>query len=151
MNNKLNPIDVSKYIINYLNEKSYPVNHLKLQKLLYYVEAWYTVFTGSNLFEEQIEAWQHGPVIRKVWDYFKNQSILYDNLKISKGFELKASKEQIEIINDVLDEYGDKTGYYLETLTHSEEPWKIARRKNKYIDKNTMKQFYSSRLNVKKS
>lgn len=151
MNNKLNPIDVSKYIINYLNEKSYPVNHLKLQKLLYYIEAWYTVFTGSNLFEEQIEAWQHGPVIRKVWDYFKKQSILYDNLKISKGFELKASKEQIEIINDVLDEYGDKTGYYLETLTHSEEPWKIARRKNKYIDKNTMKQFYSSRLNAKKS
>lgn len=151
MNNKLNPIDVSKYIINYLNEKSYPVNHLKLQKLLYYIEAWYTVFTGSNLFEEQIEAWQHGPVIRKVWDYFKNKSILYDNLKISKGFELKASKEQIEIINDVLDEYGDKTGYYLETLTHSEEPWKIARRKNKYIDKNTMKQFYSSRLNAKKS
>lgn len=151
MNNKLNPIDVSKYIINYLKEKSYPVNHLKLQKLLYYIEAWYTVFTGSNLFEEQIEAWQHGPVIRKVWDYFKNQSILYDNLKISKGFELKASKEQIEIINDVLDEYGDKTGYYLETLTHSEEPWKIARRKNKYIDKNTMKQFYSSRLNAKKS
>lgn len=151
MNNKLNPIDVSKYIINYLNEKSYSVNHLKLQKLLYYIEAWYTVFTGSNLFEEQIEAWQHGPVIRKVWDYFKNQSISYDNLKISKGFELKASKEQIEIINDVLDEYGDKTGYYLETLTHSEEPWKIARRKNKYIDKNTMKQFYSSRLNAKKS
>lgn len=151
MNNKLNPIDVSRYVINYLNKKSYPVNHLKLQKLLYYIEAWYTVFTGCNMFNEQIEAWQHGPVIRKVWDYFKGQSILYNNLKISESFELNASKEQIEIINDVLDEYGDKTGYYLETLTHSEEPWRIARRKNKNIDKNTMKQFYSSRLNGKKA
>lgn len=151
MNNKLNPIDVSKYVINYLNKKSYPVNHLKLQKLLYYIEAWYTVFTGSNLFEEQIEAWQHGPVIRRVWDYFKKESILYNTLKKYDGFELEASKEQIEIINDVLDEYGDKTGYYLETLTHSEEPWRIARRKNKNIDKNTMKQFYGNKLNAKKA
>ena len=92
MNNKLNPIDVSKYIINYLNKKSYPVNHLKLQKLLYYIEAWYTVLTDSNIFSEKIEAWEHGPVIRKVWDYFKNQSILYDNIRISKNFELQASK-----------------------------------------------------------
>ena len=60
-------------------------------------------------------------------------------------FDIRFIK-QIEIINDVLDEYGNKSGYYLETLTHSEEPWRIARRKNKDLDKNTMKQEAIKRL-----
>lgn len=147
MNRFLNPIDVSRYVISYLNKKGFTVSHLKLQKILYYIEAWYLVFTGSSLFREEIEAWQHGPVIRKVWDFYKNDAILNGVLIEETEFYLDASEEQLQIINDVIDEYGDKTGYYLENLTHSELPWQIARRKNKNVDKNTMRQFYSQRLN----
>ena len=71
--------------------------------------------------------------------------------KLLMRFSFKLVHRFGEFWTDVLDEYGDKTGYYLETLTHSEEPWRIARRRNKCIDKNTMKQFYSSRLNAKKA
>ena len=149
-NKKLDPIETSKYVIYYLNEKSYTVNHLKLQKLLYYIEAWYSVFKNESIFDEKIEAWSHGPVIRKVWNYFKNESILYDNLKVKTSFKLDASKEQFEIINDVLDEYGDKSGYYLECLTHSETPWIVAKKSGSTtISKEIMRKFYKERLNGK--
>ena len=148
-NKKIDPIETSKYVINYLNRKGYTVNHLKLQKLLYYIEAWYSVFTNESLFEEKIEAWEHGPVIRKVWGYFKKYSILYNQLPIDKNFKLDATPEQIEIINDVLDEYGDKSGYYLECLTHSEKPWQIAKNNGLPISKDIMIEFYRERLNGK--
>lgn len=144
---EVNVIELSKYIIKYLGDKRIPVNHLKLQKLIYYVDAWHYVFKNYSLITDNFEAWQHGPVIRKVWDYYKKSSILYDNLSVPKNVDFKVSKEQLQIINDVLDEYGDKTGYYLECLTHEEEPWKKARmRENKLIEKNHMKQFYSNLL-----
>lgn len=148
-NKRLDPIETSKYVINYLNKKGYTVNHLKLQKLLYYIEAWYSVFTNESLFGEKIEAWEHGPVIRKVWDYFKKYSILYNQLPIDKNFKLKATSEQIEIINDVLDEYGNKSGYYLECLTHSEKPWQIAKKYGLPISRDIMIEFYRERLNGK--
>lgn len=71
----------------------------------------------------------HGPVCRSIWDYYKDESTLNSSIdKIEDNYILSISKEQEEIILDVLDEYGDKTGYYLECLTHSELPWQQARK-----------------------
>ena len=63
----------------------------------------------------------------------------------------RSSDEQKDLINDVLDEYGDKTGYYLENLTHEEEPWQKAWvSAGKTIDKGLMKSYYGARLDAKK-
>jgi uncharacterized phage-associated protein len=60
----------------------------------------------------------------------------------------------VEMISDVLAEYGDKSPYHLECLTHSEKPWLEARRgvadgeaSSNPICKETTKRFYQSRLN----
>lgn len=151
MGETVNAIDVSNYVIQYLNKKGQNINHLKLQKLLYYIEAWNMVFLNSPIFADKIEAWQHGPVIRSVWDHFKRFSILYDELPVCETCSCVMSDEQRAIVDDVLDEYGDKTGYYLENLTHSEEPWRKARQKaSQFIDKQFMKQYYGARLDVSK-
>lgn len=149
MNETVNIIDLSNYVIRYLKRKGQNINHLKLQKLLYYIEAWNMVFLDGQIFSDDIEAWQHGPVVRSVWDYFKKHSILYDELPVCETCDCIMSDEQRDVVNDVLDEYGDKTGYYLENLTHSEEPWRRARRtKEQIIDKAFMKYYYGKRLNV---
>jgi uncharacterized phage-associated protein len=141
----VNALELSPYIIFYLKRKNISVNHLKLQKLIYYADAWHYVFNNSPLIKEHFEAWQHGPVVRNVWDYYKDKSILYNPIPAPKKANLLVTEDQIQIINDVLDEYGKKTAYYLECLTHEEEPWKRARSKaNKIIEKNHMKQFYVS-------
>lgn len=152
MSRTVDAIDVSNYVIQYLKNHGQKINHLKLQKLLYYIEAWNMVFLNEPIFADRIEAWQHGPVIRSVWDHFKQYSILYDELPLCKTCTCGMSDEQRDIVNDVLDEYGDKTGYYLENLTHSEEPWQKARKTfNQIIDKQFMKQYYGARLNVGKT
>lgn len=146
---KVNEIELAKYIICQLNEKGQTVNHLKLQKLLYYVQAWYLVYTDEPLFDEKFEAWLHGPVLRSVWNYYKAKSVMLDDLPCEKNIDIELTEEQKQIIADVLEEYGDKTGYYLECLTHSEKPWKDARRKgeNTIIENDKMKEYYSELLN----
>lgn len=147
--NKVNEIELAKYIIDKLAEMNQSVNHLKLQKLLYYIQAWHLVYMDVPLFDSDFEAWLHGPVVRRVWDYYKSKSIMLDNLPRDRNISIKLTEEQEEIINDVLDEYGDKSGYYLECLTHSELPWKEARRmgENTIISKQRIKEYYRSLLN----
>lgn len=147
---KVDSLELAKYIICRMAEKGERINHLKLQKLLYYVQAWHMVYTEQPLFEEDFEAWLHGPVLRNVWNYYKTFSVMFDNLPCDEHYNVDLTEEQQEIIDDVLDEYGERSGYYLECLTHAEGPWQEARRKgeNTLISKEVMQEYYSRLLDV---
>ena len=64
-------LDVARYIINYSNKKDYHISNLKLQKLLYFTQAYYLAFTDSHkpCFPERIEAWNFGPVVPEVYHF----------------------------------------------------------------------------------
>ena len=62
-----NVLDISRYIINYSNVKDYGISNLKLQKILYFVQAYFLIETGSPCFKEKIEAWDFGPVVPKAY------------------------------------------------------------------------------------
>ena len=149
MKKTVDVLEVAKYILFRMAEKGKTLNHLKLQKLLYYVQAWHLVYADEPLFDEEFEAWLHGPVIRKVWNYYKTFSIMLDTLPYEET-EINITEDQRELIDDVLDEYGDKSGYYLECLTHSEKPWQEARKQgeNTVIDKESIKNFYGALLDA---
>ena len=152
MSKQVDAIELAKYVIVKMAEKGKKINHLKLQKLLYYVQAWHLVYTNEPLISENFEAWLHGPVVRKVWDYYKKYSVMFDDLPCEEVDNIELTEEQKEIIDDVLDEYGDKTGYYLECLTHVEQPWKEARQQgeNTPISLSTMIEYYSRLIDVEK-
>lgn len=156
--NKITAVDLSKYILAKLGS----MNHLKLQKLIYYVEAYHLAyFDGQSLIKEDFEAWVHGPAIKKVWSYYKGDSILYGDISINqkeaneiiqKATKL-LSQDQRDLIEDVLAEYGDKSSYHLESLTHEELPWIEARQgipidqnSQAVISKNTMKRYYFEKM-----
>lgn len=152
--NQIDSITLSKYVINRVNEMGYTVSHLKLQKLLYYLDAWHLVYFEVPLINDDFEAWVHGPVVRRVWDYYRDESVLHDDIRPEPlRFDIREflNDEQLELIDDVLAEYGKRTAYYLECLTHDERPWRMARsgyaagdRCNEIIAKSVMKDFYSS-------
>lgn len=50
-------LEVSQYIIDYCREKKYCMSNLKLQKVLYYVQAEFLVVTNKPCFKDKIEAW----------------------------------------------------------------------------------------------
>lgn len=154
MENKLDSKKLAYYIIN---SKKYPnISHLKLQKLLYYVQSWHIVFfEGNTLFNDEFEAWVHGPVSKKIYNNFKEESKLHRELSVNTTIDTDLTKElnaeQIELIDDVLNEYGDKSPYHLECLTHDEKPWIEARGHCKtneicmnVIDNKTIKSYYES-------
>lgn len=153
MSNTVDSIELSKYVILKMYKKGEKINHLKLQKLLYYIEAWHLVYTDEPLINDNFEAWLHGPVVRKVWNFYKTFSVMFDDLPLpNQDMTINLTEEQEQIIDDVLDEYGEKTGYYLECLTHVEDPWIEARKngESEIISKDTMKEYYSRLIDVKK-
>jgi uncharacterized phage-associated protein len=158
---RVDSVDLAKFVLAKLG----PMPHLKLQKLLYYIEAWHLVyFEGESIIDDSFKAWIHGPVTTKVWHEFKdtNQTLL-NSISVPQDGEAIVQKlsglrgsllpDQISLIEDVLNEYGGLTAYELEGLTHSEKPWIEARGEtppdeasSATISKRTMREFYHERL-----
>ena len=64
-------IDVAQYIIRRCHLQGRSISNLKLQKILYFVQAQYLVTTGNKCFSEDIEAWDFGPVVPVAYHYYK--------------------------------------------------------------------------------
>jgi uncharacterized phage-associated protein len=101
--------------------------HMKLQKLLYYMQGYHVAALGQPLFVEPIEAWEHGPVVRDVWHQFKRYGA--DDIPPSITGELQlavsaiSTDYQLTLLNRVYDIYGRFTAGQLRDRTHSEPPW----------------------------
>lgn len=136
--------DVAAYIL----EKMEPMTTMKLQKLVYYSQAWSLVWDEKLLFEESIEAWANGPVVRELFDYHRG---MYEISEMPIGNPRLLNQEQRETVDAVLDYYGDKSAQWLIELTHMEDPWKQARRGlqplergNRVMSLDTIADYYSS-------
>lgn len=137
------------FIISYsAKEHGFQVTPLKLQKLLYYVQAWSLVFNNEPFFKDALEAWVHGPVVPQVYRSYKHLGAGPIQTAASTLPNLKA--KQKEVLQVVLSSYGNKDGRFLEDLTHSEAPWIKARtglaatdKSNRKISLRNMKSFYT--------
>ena len=141
---KVRVFDVAAYIL----EKMKPMTTMKLQKLVYYSQAWALVWDEEPLFEEKIEAWANGPVVRDLFDYHRG---MYEISAMPIGNPRLLNEVQQETVDAVLQYYGDKSAQWLIELTHMEDPWVQARkglppleRGNRVIPLDTMADYYSS-------
>ena len=144
---------IAKYFIGKGNVENKPVTNKKLQKLLYYSQAWYVVYKGKPLFKDEIEAWVHGPSVRDVYTKYKDHG--FDPIKISiDKKEIAPIKGDIKkLLDRIWEVYGKFDADYLELLTHKEEPWQEARKGLDNLEKSTntinlssMKRFYSNMI-----
>lgn len=138
-------LDVAKYIL----ESAGDMTAMKLQKLVYYSQAWSLVWEDEQLFSEKLEAWANGPVSPELYACHRGQ------FKIGRDFPYgdssKLNPTQKETIDRVLEALKEKSGLWLSELTHSESPWKDARgdaqpteRSNTEISLASMHEYYSS-------
>lgn len=119
-NSSVSVFDVAAYIL----EKLGTISTLKLEKLVYYCQAWSLVWDDQPLFPERIEAWVNGPVIR---DLFKFHRGSFQISSCPVGVSKRLNEDQKETIDAVLGFYGQKTALELMQLTHLEDPWQKAR------------------------
>jgi len=126
--NKKSALFYALYFIKKANENKEAITNKKLQKLLYYIQAWYLVFYDKPLFKDRIEAWVHGPAIRSVYQHFKLHGYQPIEIEVSEEtFENKIDKDKKELLDEVWNVYGKHDAFYLERLAHNEEPWIKAR------------------------
>jgi uncharacterized phage-associated protein len=149
-----------KNVANYLIHLSSPgtskgITHLKMQKLVFYAQALSYAINKQELFNEDFEAWVHGPVSPELYYAYKNfGSREIDKTVVTKPiFSDKDIEKTIKIIWSM---YGDKDGKYLENKTHNEKPWQEARKNlqyyehsNEIIKKDEIRDYYSKKFIVK--
>ncbi len=139
--------DVAAYILH----KTGKITAMKLQKLLYYCQAWSLVWDDKPLFNSKIEAWSNGPVVPQIYRLHRQS---YSVSAWPEGEKTNLTASERETVRVVLKSYGDKSSLWLSELTHREKPWRDARRGlgpldrgNKEITQAAMAKYYSSLLN----
>ena len=128
--------EFAQYLTEIFGLSGDTLTNKKLQKILYYVQAWHLVYFNSQLFNEAPEAWVHGPVYPSVYQQYKKFQFMPIEIDenstkqktdvLFNSFNL--STDQKQFMEEVLKFYGGKSALELELATHREKPWIEARR-----------------------
>lgn len=135
-------LTVAEHIINRCNKLGRPISNLKLQKILYFVQAEFLVATGHVCFAEEIEAWDFGPVVPVVYHRYK----VYGSASIPyflTGAICRIPADDIEIMDGIIDECAKYSASKLVEITHNQTPWKKAYRSfDKIITPESIKDYF---------
>lgn len=138
-------LDISKYIIIRSCQFGAPVNHTKLQKVLYFIQAEFLVLKDEPCFEERIEAWKDGPIIPKV--YYKYQ--LYGRTILPDVYKVKYclfDKRDRDAADGIIKECVKYSTDGLIEISRKQSPWKTAYAKGakSIISNESIKDFFKS-------
>ncbi len=140
---------IADYFIYVANDTGSFISNLKLQKLVYYAQAWHLGIYDTPLFDEDFEAWVHGPVIPAL--FYKYKEFGWKPI-LKEVDEPKFIPELEEFLENLTEEYFVCDGYELELMVTREDPWKLARiglardkPSHAIITKESMRIFYKER------
>ena len=127
------------------------MTNLRLNKLMYFAQAWSLVLRNKPLFHEPIEAWPLGPVIPSVYHKYKN----YGKSQITTldpRFQLQLlDAEEQQILFATMAYYGEYSTHGLVDLSHEEgSPWTLAcGANNAVIQADDMRAFFAKKPPLK--
>lgn len=165
--NKYSALDIAKWFIaknaaeNVLienDEEPYEgISHLKLQKLLYYAQGIHLAFFGSVLFTQNIEAWEHGPVVRDVYSHYRGYGKDYipaffdnDETFAETINEISSDEAAVSTLETTYENFAIYTAWQLRNMTHADgSPWQTTVSQNGYnavIDTNVIKEYFEENV-----
>lgn len=119
MKSKYSALDIAKWFINEIHPEP-----LKLQKLLYLAQGFSYAFNDRPLFDDDMEAWVHGPVVPSVYHTYKNFSFS----PIDINYQLPDfDSKTLDVLNYVKNNFSKYDAKFLEEMTHNQEPWILSR------------------------
>ena len=138
-------VDIANYFINlFRDEEEHPTN-LKLNKMAYFAQGHILARNGHVLFDEDIQAWEYGPVVPSIYTEFKS----YRKRGVAKPSRVLPdfSDEDKDLLLEVALLYGRYTGSALTDMTHRPNtPWSdvyVEGQKNILISQDSMKKYFS--------
>ncbi len=120
----------------------YSLTPLKIQKLLYVAQGWSFVWDGHELFPDQFEAWQYGPVNLDVYNHFKKYG--RDEIPAIEGVSSIQNFEAEETLRSIWSRFGSWNAFQLVEYTHSQTPWKKAYELGKTISNKEIQKYYQT-------
>jgi uncharacterized phage-associated protein len=141
-------MDVVRLFLSWANRDGDLITNLKMQKMLYYAEAWHLVnFSGRSLFPEPIEAWEFGPVVPPVWQRLKQFGSMPIKYRNQGGQEEQEfSSRQLRYLQEFYRVFMPYTAHALVNMSHNEAPWIDAHERGVGISRDVMRAFYSETL-----
>ena len=102
-------------------------------------------FFGTPLFDEDLEAWQYGPVVPCVYSrysIFGRSGILPDGAE-----SIILTNDEEDLFDQVLKIYGDYSAGGLMNMSHNESPWKTTPvGMGNVIEKSKLIKFFKTRI-----
>ncbi|HYH81830.1 MAG TPA: type II toxin-antitoxin system antitoxin SocA domain-containing protein [Longimicrobium sp.] len=137
---------MAKYFLSKVDEDAGDgISNLKLQKLVYYAQAYNLAMYDEPLFPEQVEAWEHGPVVPDLYRHYKGSGS--GNIPPPVDFNPEDYDERsAELMDEVYEVFGQYSAWKLRNLTHAERPWAEAYQdgteRGRVIPVGAMREFY---------
>jgi uncharacterized phage-associated protein len=147
-------LDIARYFLSKAAaEPDEPelMTQLRLQKLLYYAQAWALAYRAQPLFPEIVEAWVNGPVVREVFAEFKDcrsEPLPAREARVPSAI----SAQDRAFLDSIWQYYKRFSATELRAMTHHEDPWRTARgglpvdaKTNAEITHESMRDFFARR------
>lgn len=125
--------------------QSQGMSNLKLQKLVYYAQGYFSALFDKPLFDAEIMAWQHGPVVPELYHAYKHYG--RNPIAVAADFDIdKLAKDELELINEVYDVFGPFEAWKLRDMTHEETPWMDHEKTADAIPLEEIKAYFKTRI-----
>ena len=143
--------DVAHYLLRLAERDRSGLDHLKLQKLVYYAQAFHLGSEGTPLFEEPLHAWRYGPVSLEIWSRYR-YTRGYIEPPAQSGDEALDYRAR-DVVEVVFERFRDLSGPDLVRRTHREAPWQQAMARaqdggSEVISHELMRTYYRDRLDI---
>lgn len=105
------------------------MTQMKLHKLMYYAQGVFLALFNTRLFDEDLLAWKHGPVVRSLYDKYQGKRELDDLIsdnQMDDYIKIANDEKSRTALEAVYEQYGGFSAGQLRNMTHSEAPWKEA-------------------------
>lgn len=121
--------DVARYVLGYYCfKRNFYCSNLKLQRILYFLQANHLIITGKPLFYEEIEAKDFGPVIRSVYFEYRayGGGLIPFYALDNKDWDRRIQKKDTKIMDPFLDKLENYSSTTLLELIQNQTPWEKA-------------------------
>ena len=121
-------VSVAKELVrlSYEGDEADPLTNLRLQKLLYYAQAWSLIVRGGELFPETLEAWRRGPVVVEVYQELAGDHSTNQISPVAFANQADLPGDVADFVRRVWDAYKRHSATQLSEMSHNETPWQNA-------------------------
>jgi len=109
---------ISEFFLDVSTKNGNPISNMKLQKLLYYAQAWSLLRNDKPIFDDDIRAWKDGPVVPSVYNGYKKHGA--DPIPFCGDFDRGIlDEEELMTLIEVINSYGGYSAFELRNMTHN--------------------------------